>query len=181
MLCINKLTYVINKCCLMILINLSLGGNYLYNNNFLLVLNFWDIFYINHFLSYISKNECMREWVSEWEWVSECCLMPGKQMFKVNTSYIWTRWLWCPLCTRLTIEFNFIVLVHWNNSPLVDMSFHSGTVSWFRANKSLLLLLNDSCLAEKQPINSLRFVQIGARTHDLPHETNMITITPPRG
>jgi hypothetical protein len=40
MLCINKLTYVINKCCLMILINLSLGGNYLYNNNFLLVLNF---------------------------------------------------------------------------------------------------------------------------------------------
>jgi len=27
--------------------------------------------------------------------------MPGEQMFKLNTSYIWTRWLWCPLCTRL--------------------------------------------------------------------------------
>ena len=39
-LCINKLTYVINKCGLMILIDLSLGGNYLCNNNFLLVLNF---------------------------------------------------------------------------------------------------------------------------------------------
>jgi hypothetical protein len=39
-------------------------------------------------------------------------------------------------------EFIFIVLIHWNNSPRIDMSPHSDTLSWFRANQSLLLLLN---------------------------------------
>jgi hypothetical protein len=42
------------------------------------------------------------------------------------------------------------VLAHWNNSPLVDMSFLSNTLSWFRAKQSLLLLLKAACLAEKQ-------------------------------
>ena len=28
---------------------------------------------------------------------------------------------------------------HWNNSPRVDMSLHSDTLFWFRANQSLLL------------------------------------------
>jgi len=43
-----------------------------------------------------------------------------------------------------------IVLAHWNNSPGINMSLHSDTLSWFRANQSLLFLLNDVCLAEKQ-------------------------------
>jgi hypothetical protein len=30
----------------------------------------------------------------------------------------------------------FIVLDHLNNNPRVDMSLHSGTLSWFGANKS---------------------------------------------
>ena len=34
----------------------------------------------------------------------------------------------------------FLVLVHWNNSPRIDMSPHSDTLSWFRANQSLLFL-----------------------------------------
>ena len=38
----------------------------------------------------------------------------------------------------------FIVLAHWNNSPWID------TLFWFRDNQSLLFLLNDACLAEKQ-------------------------------
>jgi hypothetical protein len=41
----------------------------------------------------------------------------------------------------------FLVLTHRNNSPQIDMSPHSETLSWFQANKSLLL-----CLAEKQQI-----------------------------
>ena len=45
-----------------------------------------------------------------------------------------------------------IVLAHWNNSPRVDMSLHSDTSFWFRVNKSLLFLINDACLAEKQQI-----------------------------
>ena len=48
-----------------------------------------------------------------------------------------------------------LVLVHWNNSPRVDMSHHSDTLFWFRANQSLLFLLNNVCLAEKQQISIL--------------------------
>ena len=46
----------------------------------------------------------------------------------------------------------FIVLALWNNSPQVDMSLHSDTLFWFRANQSLLFLLNAVCLAEKHQI-----------------------------
>jgi hypothetical protein len=46
----------------------------------------------------------------------------------------------------------FIKLAHWNNSPRVEMSLHSDTLFWFRANQSLLFLRNAACLAEKQQI-----------------------------
>jgi hypothetical protein len=46
----------------------------------------------------------------------------------------------------------FIVLADWNNSPRVDMSLHSNTLFWFRANQSLRYLLNSACLAQKQHI-----------------------------
>ena len=49
-------------------------------------------------------------------------------------------------------ELFFILLAHWNNSPWVDMSLHTDTLFLFRANQSLLLLINDACLAEKQQI-----------------------------
>ena len=38
------------------------------------------------------------------------------------------------------------MLVHWNNSPWVDMLLHSVTVFWFRAIQSLLFLLNTNLL-----------------------------------
>jgi hypothetical protein len=44
------------------------------------------------------------------------------------------------------------VLAHWNNSSRVDMSLHSDTLFWFRANQSLLFLRNAASLAEKQQI-----------------------------
>jgi hypothetical protein len=46
----------------------------------------------------------------------------------------------------------FIVLAHWNNSPLVDMSPNWNTLTWFRANPSLLLLLNTACFLEKHRV-----------------------------
>jgi hypothetical protein len=49
----------------------------------------------------------------------------------------------------------FIVLMHWNNSPQFDMSLHSDTLFWFRANQYLLFLFNAACLAEKQQISIL--------------------------
>ena len=51
-----------------------------------------------------------------------------------------------------TLSWIFLVLVHWNNSPRVDMSVNSDTLFWFRANQSLLFLLNAACLADKQQI-----------------------------
>ena len=53
----------------------------------------------------------------------------------------------------------FIVLAYWSNCQRIDMSFHSDTLSWFRANQTLLLLLNQVnavCLAEKQQIPILQ-------------------------
>jgi hypothetical protein len=35
----------------------------------------------------------------------------------------------------------------------VDISLHSDTLFWFRANQSLLFLLNASCLVEKQQLH----------------------------
>jgi hypothetical protein len=49
-------------------------------------------------------------------------------------------------------ELDFIVPAHWNNNPRINMPLHSDTLFWFRANQSLLLLLNAACLAEKQQI-----------------------------
>jgi hypothetical protein len=42
------------------------------------------------------------------------------------------------------------------NSSRIDMSLHSITLFWFRANQSLLFLLNAACLAEKQQIPILK-------------------------
>ena len=50
------------------------------------------------------------------------------------------------------IKLDFIVLAHWSNNPQINMSPHLDTLSWFRANQSLLFLLNAVCLAEKQQI-----------------------------
>jgi hypothetical protein len=52
-------------------------------------------------------------------------------------------------------QYNIYRLDHWNNSPRVDVSLHSDTFFWFRANQSLLLLLNAAYLAEKQEIQIL--------------------------
>jgi hypothetical protein len=51
-----------------------------------------------------------------------------------------------------TLSWIVIVLGHWNNSPRVDMSLHPDSLFWFRANPSLLFLLNAVCIAEKQQI-----------------------------
>jgi hypothetical protein len=61
-----------------------------------------------------------------------------------STSYILMTWWWCWI---------IIVLGHWHHCPWGDMSLHSYTISWFRANHSLLFLpLSGACAAEKQHI-----------------------------
>ena len=48
------------------------------------------------------------------------------------------------------------MLAHWKYIPRVDLSLHSDTLSWFRANQVLLVLLYAVCLAEKQQIPILK-------------------------
>jgi hypothetical protein len=58
------------------------------------------------------------------------------------------------------------VLVHWNNSPRIDMVLYLDTLSWLKANQSLLLLLS----AEATNNNfSLLLDPIWAWTSDQPH------------
>jgi hypothetical protein len=56
------------------------------------------------------------------EWVSDCCLTPIQQFF----SYIMVTLQWDDDEVRFVLdqhtELDFIVLVHWSNSPRVDMS-----------------------------------------------------------
>jgi hypothetical protein len=93
-------------------------------------------------------------------------------------------WWWCDaLCTRTTrIVGLFMVLIHWNNSLRIDMSPNSDTLSWFRANQSLLFLLMSACLVNKQQIPSLYSLVWPDRCSN-PRSTTLkastLTITPP--
>ena len=93
------------------------------------------------------KSECCKS-----EWVI-CSLSPTQQFFSYIHGENPMRWWWDPLCTRLS--WICIVLAHWNNSWRIDMSPHSDTLFWFRANHYLLFLLNAAWLAEKQQISIL--------------------------
>ena len=66
-----------------------------------------------------------------------------------------------------TLSWIFKVLAHWNNIQRIDISSHSDTLTWFRANQSpwwCMLSGSNTCL-----FYSLWFGPIGTRTHVLPH------------
>jgi hypothetical protein len=72
------------------------------------------------------------------------------------------------------------MLAHWNNSPWVDMSLHSDTLLWFRANQYLLFLLNAAYLVEQQQILMLLSLIWPDRKSDSRStalEANTLTIT----
>ena len=56
-----------------------------------------------------------------------------------------------------------------SNSPQTDMSLHLNTLSWLRANQSLLILLNTACLlrSRKYKFYSLRSESTGDRPRDI--------------
>jgi hypothetical protein len=62
------------------------------------------------------------------------------------------------------------------------MSLHLDTLFWFRANQSLLFLLNAACLAEKQQIpilKSLAWPDLGSNPRSTAVEASTLTITTP--
>ena len=101
-------------------------------------------FFINHqYHVYCKLN------LSSVEWVSDCFLTPTQQLFSLIVNEMMMR---SALYLTNTLSWIFIVLAHWNNSPQIDMSHHSDTLSWFRANQYVLFLLHAVWLAEKQQI-----------------------------
>ena len=117
-----------------------------------IITNHFFFFYHQSFLvlpQIISK--CMI--FSEWVIVVYSQLSSFFSYIMERTIYISMRWLLSPLWTRPTLFVEIIiVLSHWSNSLQIGMSLHLDTLSWFKANQSLLLLLNAACLAKKQPI-----------------------------
>ena len=80
-----------------------------------------------------------------------------------------------------TISWIFTVLARWNNSSRIDMSPHSDTFSWFRANQSLPFLLNASCLAKIQQIPILQCLvwpNRGSNPQNTALKASALTITP---
>jgi hypothetical protein len=77
------------------------------------------------------------------------------------------------------LSWMFIVLARWNNSSWIDMSPHSYTLSWFRANQSLLFLLNAAYLAKKQQIPILVFDLTQSGLKSTTFKVRMLTITLP--
>jgi hypothetical protein len=68
------------------------------------------------------------------------------------------------------------------NNPTVRHNGHSDTLFWFRANQSLLFVLNAAFLAEKQhmPILlSMVWPDRGSNPWSTTLEANTLTITPP--
>jgi hypothetical protein len=72
-----------------------------------------------------------------------CCLALFEQHFSytmARTRYIrWDDADNVHFVLDQMFSWIFTVLDHWNDSPRVDMSLHSDTLSWFRANKVFIL------------------------------------------
>ena len=84
------------------------------------------------------------------EWVSKWLLLNAKWAnFQLYHGENKLHTMMSTLYLISTLSGIFIMLAHWNNSPQVDMLFHSNTNSLFWANQSLLLLLKAMCLSNK--------------------------------
>ena len=91
--------------------------------------------------------------------MSDCCLTLAQhfvQLYHGENKLIFNDMMMrSALYYTNTLSLIFIVLAHWNNSPRIDASPHSDTLSSFRAIQSLLFFLIAARLAEKQQISIL--------------------------
>jgi len=78
-------------------------------------------------------------------WKSEGLLFTGNphraifQLCHVENKLIFNEMIMMSALYKTnTLNWIFIVLAHWNNTPRVDMSLHSGTFPCLRANQSAL-------------------------------------------
>ena len=90
------------------------------------------------------------------------------------------EWLFFNATSAIFLLYHGENKVIFNEMMMRSALFSSDTLFWFRANQSLLFLLNAGCLAETtNQFYSLWFDPTGAPTHDLPHSRRArLTITP---
>ena len=67
------------------------------------------------------------------------------------------EWLLISANSAIFRSWIFIVLAHWNNSLWIDISPHSVTLSWFRANQSLIFLLNNVYMSEESTTTKVTY------------------------
>ena len=122
-----------------------------------------------------------RKWVSEWLLFNANSVI--FQLYYGENKLIFNEMMMTPALYQINmLSWIFIMLAHWNNSLRVDMSLHSDTLFWFRANQSLIFLLNAACLAEKQQIPilySFAWPDRGSNPWSTALEVSTLTITPP--
>ena len=76
------------------------------------------------------------KWVSAWLLFNACWAI--FQLYHGKNKLIFHEMMMWSYANMLSCI--FIVIAHWNSSPRKDMSPHSDTFFWFRANFSLMLL-----------------------------------------
>ena len=101
------------------------------------------------------------EWLLFWNHMSNCFqLYLGGNMYKLHS----IRWWWCP--TRLV----GYVLAHWKNSPRVDMSLESDTLTKFRWGpcQSVFILTPGYCVLSGETVIT-NFIVVGLTRLGLEH------------
>ena len=90
------------------------------------------------------------DWVSEWLLFNANSLIfqlyYGENKLIINKMMMRSALFWTK-----TLSWIFIVIAQWNNCPRIEMSLHSDTLFWFRANQSLLFLRNAALLSVEAP------------------------------
>ena len=124
------------------------------------------------------------------EWVCDCCLTPIQQFFSYMLCYISWReevnFQWDDDEVHFVLD-QHAELDFYSSSSLKQQSAGRhvdplGHIIWFRANQSLLLILNAVCLAENQQIPillSLVWLDQGSKPMTYCFEASTLTITPP--
>jgi len=116
----------------------------------------------------LTKNHYCILWYSSWLLFNAKCtifqLYHGENKLHIDEMTI-------MMMSALYLSNMLSWISQWNKSAGRHMSLHTETLSWFWANKPLLLLLNAACKVEKQqiPIYSHCFCPSGVLTYDLPH------------
>ena len=130
-----------------------LYGNWIYNylcNQCLSKLTLWVLILLRRGVLDTTLCDKVCQWLATGRWFSPVSPTNKTDRHDINeillkvvqntiTRFL-TRWWWYLLCGKTTCFIEFLIVqAHWNDSPQVDRSLHSDTLSWFHANQDFSL------------------------------------------